>query len=186
MYCRGWSSPASAPGSAVHSFHYRGGHRRGEEKDQYIGGVFVACFSGEPSWDWNHLDHSSAAKLLVGQLPNVDAASLEPFGSGDFCLAFKLRRQVFRIARHVEAAEALRRESCILSKIAPLLPLPVPQPTYHAPPKVGEASKRHWKRKEPPEWAAPTSFWDRWIELQEAVDPLQHFRDIYTGRIANT
>ena len=98
-----------------------------------MGGVFVACFSGDPSWEWNHLDHSSAAKLLARQLPDGDASSIEPFGSGDFCLAFKLHDQVFRIARHVEAAEALRRESCILSKIASLLSLPVPQLAYHAP-----------------------------------------------------
>jgi aminoglycoside 2''-phosphotransferase len=98
-----------------------------------MGGVFVTCFSGDPSWEWNHLDHSSAAKLLARQLPDVDASSIEPFGSGDFCLAFNLRDQVFRIARHVEAAEALRRESCILPKIASLLPLPVPQLAYHAP-----------------------------------------------------
>jgi aminoglycoside 2''-phosphotransferase len=44
-----------------------------------------------------------------------------------------LRHQVFRVARHAEAAAALRRESCILSKIAPFLPLSVPQPVYHAP-----------------------------------------------------
>jgi aminoglycoside 2''-phosphotransferase len=98
-----------------------------------MGGVFVARFSGDPSWGWDHLDYSSAAKLLAGQLPDADASSIEPFGSGDFCLAFRLRDQVFRVARHAEAAEALRRESCILSKIAPLLPLPVPRPAYHAP-----------------------------------------------------
>ena len=93
----------------------------------------MAHFSGDPAWDWNNLDHSSAAKLLSGQLRDVEASSIEPFGSGDFCLAFRLRGQVFRIARHAEAAEALQRESCILSKIAPILPLPVPQPAYHAP-----------------------------------------------------
>jgi aminoglycoside 2''-phosphotransferase len=98
-----------------------------------MGGVFVACFNGDPAWDWNLLDHSSAAKLLARQLPDVDASGIEPFGSGDFCLAFRLRDQVFRMARHAEAAEALRRETCILSKIAPILPLPVPQPAYHAP-----------------------------------------------------
>jgi hypothetical protein len=38
------------------------------------------------SWDWNDLDHSSAAKLLARHFPD---SNLEPFGSGDFCLAFK-------------------------------------------------------------------------------------------------
>ena len=105
----------------------------GAVKNQYTGGFVVAHFSGDPAWDWNNLDHASAAKLLAGQLPGVDASSIETFGSGDFCLAFRLRGQVFRVARHAEAAEALQRESCILSKIAPILPLPVPQPAYHAP-----------------------------------------------------
>jgi aminoglycoside 2''-phosphotransferase len=93
----------------------------------------VAGFRGDPARDWNNLDHTSAAKLLAGQLPDEDPSSIEPFGSGDFCFAFRLHSQVFRVARHVEAAEALRRESCVLSKIAPILPLPVPQPAYHAP-----------------------------------------------------
>lgn len=92
----------------------------------------MASLRGDPSWDWDHLDHSSAAKLLVRQLPDVDPSSIEPFGSGDFCLAFRSHDQVFRMARHVPAAEALRRESCILSKIASLLPLPVPRLAYHA------------------------------------------------------
>jgi aminoglycoside phosphotransferase (APT) family kinase protein len=84
----------------------------------------------EQLWDWNVLDHSSAATLLAGQFPGSD---LEPFGSGDFCIAFKREDQVIRVAKHVEAARALERESCTLPKIAPMLPLPVPQPTYHAP-----------------------------------------------------
>jgi aminoglycoside 2''-phosphotransferase len=81
-------------------------------------------------WNWNVLDHASAAKLLAGQFPGSD---LEPFGSGEFCIAFRREDQVIRVARHHEAARALERESCVLPKIAPMLPLPVPQPTYHAP-----------------------------------------------------
>jgi aminoglycoside phosphotransferase (APT) family kinase protein len=81
-------------------------------------------------WDWNGFDPSHAATLLAGQFSGSD---LEPFGSGNFCIAFKREDQVIRVARHHEAACALKRESCILPKIAPMLPLPVPQPTYHAP-----------------------------------------------------
>jgi aminoglycoside 2''-phosphotransferase len=81
-------------------------------------------------WDWNSLDHTSAAKLLARQFPD---SHLVPFGSGDFCLAFKHGNEVIRVARHLEAAGALERESCILPKIAPRLPLPVLRLTYHAP-----------------------------------------------------
>lgn len=81
----------------------------------------------------DNLDHSSAAKLLDRHLPNPDHVSLEPFGQGDFCLAFRLGNQVIRVAKHADAAAALRRESCILKKIATALPLSVPQPSYHSP-----------------------------------------------------
>jgi aminoglycoside 2''-phosphotransferase len=90
----------------------------------------VACVNNDEAWDWNSLDHSSAAKLLAGPFPG---SALEPFGSGDFCLAFKRVDQVIRVARHPEAAGALERESCILPKIASRLPLPIPEPIYHAP-----------------------------------------------------
>ena len=84
----------------------------------------------EQPWDWNVPDHSSAATFLAGQFPG---SALEPFGSGDFCIAFRREDQVIRVAGHVEAARALERECCILPKIAPMLPLPVPRPTYHSP-----------------------------------------------------
>ena len=83
----------------------------------------------EQPWDWNGFDPSNAASLLAGQFPGSD---LEPYGSGDFCIAFRQGDQVIRVARHVEAARALEREACVLSKIAPRLPLPVPRLTYHA------------------------------------------------------
>ena len=88
------------------------------------------CFNKDQPWDWSSLDHSSAAKLLAGQFPDSHP---EPYGSGDFCLAFKHGNEVIRMARHLDAAGALKRESCVLPKIAPRLPLPVPRPTYHAP-----------------------------------------------------
>jgi aminoglycoside 2''-phosphotransferase len=81
-------------------------------------------------WDWNGFDPSNAASIVAGQFPGSD---LEPYGSGDFCIAFRREDQVIRVARHVEAARALERESCVLSKIAPMLPLPVPRPAYHTP-----------------------------------------------------
>lgn len=113
----------------------------------------MAAYRSDQSWEWNNLDHSSAAKLLARHLSSAGHTSLEPFGYGDFCLAFKLGNQVVRVARHLEAAAALRRESCILMKIAAQLPLPVPRPTYYAPSEcppftlhdeiVGEILTRH-------------------------------------------
>lgn len=82
---------------------------------------------------WNNLDHASAAMFLHQHLPGEDHASLEPIGYGDFCLAFKSGNQVIRVARHLDAAAALRRESCTLKKIAAALPLTIPQLTYYSP-----------------------------------------------------
>lgn len=94
----------------------------------------MSSISSDQPWVWNNIDHASAAALLSGHLPNVGRGSLEPFGSGDFCIAFKLGEQVIRVARHLEAAAALRRETCVLAVIAGMLPLPVPRPAYHFPP----------------------------------------------------
>jgi aminoglycoside 2''-phosphotransferase len=93
----------------------------------------VSLFSSDQTWAWNGLDHSSAATLLANHLPAADHTSLEPFGHGDFCLAFKLGNQVIRVARPPNAATALRREACVLAAIAARRPLPVPRPTYLSP-----------------------------------------------------
>ena len=93
----------------------------------------MVTFNHNQPWRWDHLDHARAARLLAGHIPDTDGTGLEPFGSGDFCIAFKSGNQVFRIARHPAAAAALRRETCVLRVIAGILPLPVPQLTYRSP-----------------------------------------------------
>ena len=92
----------------------------------------MAISANNPSWAWDSLDHLTAAPILARHLPSAPHASLTPFGSGDFTLAFKQGDQVIRVARHVEAANALRRESCVLVRIGSRLPLPVPRPMYYA------------------------------------------------------
>jgi aminoglycoside phosphotransferase (APT) family kinase protein len=94
----------------------------------------MAAYGNDRPWDWNSLDHSSAATILARRWPGATQASLEPFGSGDFTLAFRQNHQVIRVARHTEAAEALKREACVLAKSADRLPLPVPRPVYYAVP----------------------------------------------------
>jgi len=94
----------------------------------------LVTFSNDQPWSWDQLDHASAAALLSGHLPNVGRVRLEPFGSGDFCIAFRLGERVIRVARHPKASLALERETCVLAVIGGMLPLPVPQSTYHSPP----------------------------------------------------
>ncbi len=58
---------------------------------------------------------------------------MEAYGRGDFCLAFRLGTIVVRLARHAEAAAALRRETAVLEQIADQLPCPVPRLNFHTP-----------------------------------------------------
>lgn len=82
---------------------------------------------------WNALDGSTAAELLAGELSAANGAGLEPVGRGDFCFAFRSGTRVYRVARHPEAARALRREACVLPQIAGALPVPVPRPVLAEP-----------------------------------------------------
>lgn len=83
---------------------------------------------------WQALDHDGAARFLRAALPGGSTVPLEPLGQGDFCLAFRSGMQVIRLARHAEAAAALKREACTLARIADRLPLPVPRLAYYGPP----------------------------------------------------
>lgn len=74
-------------------------------------------------------DHGQAARLVGQHL----GGGLDPIGEGDFCLAFRRGARVVRVAKHREAAEALRREACVLARIADHLPLPVPRPVFSRP-----------------------------------------------------
>ena len=61
------------------------------------------------------------------------ADALVPIGLGDFCFALRGGSRVVRVARHAEAALAMRREACVLSRIADALPVPVPRTRVRRP-----------------------------------------------------
>lgn len=82
---------------------------------------------------WEDLDHVRAAALVASHLPDASTIALQPLGQGDDCLAFRFGSRVVRVARHRGAADALKREACVLAQIAPVLPLPVPRTAHHAP-----------------------------------------------------
>jgi aminoglycoside 2''-phosphotransferase len=88
--------------------------------------------SDHPRWPWATLDHETAAPLLREHVPGADQ-ELTSLGAGDFCLAFRVNGRILRVARHAEAAAALRRETCVLAAIADSLPVPVPRPTFSLP-----------------------------------------------------
>lgn len=59
--------------------------------------------------------------------------SLAPLGEGDFCRAFLLNESlVFRFAKHEAARRSLRRENCLLPKIAGKITLRMPRPELSA------------------------------------------------------
>jgi aminoglycoside 2''-phosphotransferase len=78
-------------------------------------------------------DHAAASALLADCLPEGRHQRLVPLGEGEFCLAFRDSTRILRVAKHAEAALALRAEACVLSEIADHLPVPVPRPAFRAP-----------------------------------------------------
>lgn len=76
----------------------------------------------------------TAADLVRLHLPPGLPRALEPVGEGDFCFAYRAGDRIVRVAKHAEAAAAIRREACVLARIADRLPLEVPRPEYHEPP----------------------------------------------------
>lgn len=92
--------------------------------------------SGAPdraAWQGDSLALERAAARVRPHLPAALTEGLEPAGAGDFCFAFRAGGWIVRVARHAEAAEAIRRESCMLGRIADRLSLAVPRLEHHAP-----------------------------------------------------
>jgi aminoglycoside 2''-phosphotransferase len=59
-------------------------------------------------------------------------------GEGDFCVGYATEDgRVVRVPKHAEAARSLRREACVMPRIAPLLPVPVPVPRLLEPERDG-------------------------------------------------
>jgi aminoglycoside 2''-phosphotransferase len=78
-------------------------------------------------WPWPKLDFSTAASLVGPHLSSAEP--LVPLGVGDYCLAFQQGINVVRVSRHTEAAAAIRREACVLTSLAGVLPFPIPHLT---------------------------------------------------------
>jgi aminoglycoside phosphotransferase (APT) family kinase protein len=93
----------------------------------------VTPTAGSGAWPWPALSSTLAAELVAPHLPTGLREPLEAEGEGDFCLAYASGAWIVRVAKHAEAAQALRRESCVLERIAAALPLPVPRPELSDP-----------------------------------------------------
>ena len=67
--------------------------------------------------------------VVTARRPGVSPRAVAALGAGEFCEAFLVDDiDVYRFARHDEAARALRREACVLRRVAGSLDLTVPLP----------------------------------------------------------
>lgn len=69
------------------------------------------------------------ARVIAARCPGWAAETVEFLGEGDFFTAYLVNGGwVFRIAKHAEAAASLRREACLLPRLADRFDLRIPSP----------------------------------------------------------
>jgi aminoglycoside phosphotransferase (APT) family kinase protein len=92
-----------------------------------------------PDWDEEVVvDESLVRGLLAEQFPELDASSARLLGEGwDNSVWVVEERWAFRFPRRKIAIPGVEREIALLPRLAPLLPVPIPIPTF-----VGEPSER--------------------------------------------
>ncbi|HYI01688.1 phosphotransferase [Hyalangium sp.] len=90
-----------------------------------------------PVWEADiSLTQEGAARLVERQFPELAPARLEPLGVGWDNTAYVVNgRWVFRFPRRKLAAGLLENEARILPRLAPHLPLLIPEPVWHGRPE---------------------------------------------------
>lgn len=85
-----------------------------------------------PEWDPEvEIDDALVRALLAEQFPELDAASARLLGEGwDYSVWVLEERWAFRFPRRDVVVPGLERELAVLPRIAPLLPVPIPVPTF--------------------------------------------------------
>lgn len=83
-------------------------------------------------WDPDKtIDESLALKLIKNQFPHLMAKTIRLLGNGWDNTAFLINDEIiFRFPRRQIAVPLIATELCILPKIAPFLPLPIPDPKW--------------------------------------------------------
>ncbi|MFL5354114.1 phosphotransferase [Archangium sp.] len=86
-----------------------------------------------PIWEADvGLTHEEATRLVEHQFPELAPATLEPLGTGWDNAAYTVNgRWVFRFPRRQIARGLLENEARILPRLAPHLPLRIPEPVWH-------------------------------------------------------
>ncbi|HZI07832.1 MAG TPA: phosphotransferase [Archangium sp.] len=90
-----------------------------------------------PVWEADvHLTRENAARLVERQFPELAPARLEHLGTGWDNAAYTVNgRWVFRFPRRKIAVALLENEARILPRLAPHLPLRIPEPVWHGQPE---------------------------------------------------
>jgi len=93
-----------------------------------------------PVWEAEvAIDDALVRALLAEQFPELDAASARLLGSGwDNSVWVVEEHWAFRLPRRAVAAPLVERELTVLPRLAPLLPVAIPEPSF-----VGTPSRRY-------------------------------------------
>jgi aminoglycoside phosphotransferase (APT) family kinase protein len=85
-----------------------------------------------PEWDAEVAIDRPLVRALIGeQFPELDASSARLIGQGwDNSVWFVDERWAFRFPRREIAVPGVRREMDVLPRLAPLVPVPVPEPRF--------------------------------------------------------
>ena len=84
-----------------------------------------------PTWTAELVVDEPLVRSLLEQFPSLDPRSLRPFAEGwDYSIWAVDERWAFRFPRRELAVPGTRREIEVLPELAPLLPIPVPEPVF--------------------------------------------------------
>jgi aminoglycoside phosphotransferase (APT) family kinase protein len=91
-----------------------------------------------PTWTAELVVDEPLVRGLLAQFQGLDAESPRPFAEGwDYSIWVVEERWAFRFPRREIAVPGVRREIAVLPELAPLLPIPVPEPVFVGEPADG-------------------------------------------------
>ena len=91
-----------------------------------------------PTWAAELVVDEPLVRSLLAQFPDLDPQSVRPFAEGwDYSIWAVDERWAFRFPRREIAVPGTRREIEVLPELAPLLPIPVPEPIFVGEPAEG-------------------------------------------------
>jgi aminoglycoside phosphotransferase (APT) family kinase protein len=88
-----------------------------------------------PTWTAELVVDEELARRLLARFPELELKSLRPFAEGwDYTIWLVDETWTFRFPRRQIAVPGVVREIAVLPELAPLLPVPIPEPVFVGPP----------------------------------------------------